>query len=62
MKVDAHAVVDDLARVPVGHKFGGLAKTAQWRREGFTFHDSGKLPGKVLGGTAVDVTDALAVS
>lgn len=62
MKVDAHAVVDDLARVPVGHKVRGWAKTAQLRREAFAFRDSGKLLGKVLGGAAVDVTDALAVS
>jgi hypothetical protein len=53
--------VDDLARVPVGHKFRGWAKTAQLRREGFAFHDSGKLPGKVLGGAAINVTDTLAL-
>ena len=62
MKVDAHAVVDDVARGPIGHKFRGWAKTAQLRREGFAFHDSGKLLGKVLGGAAIDVTDALALS
>ena len=39
-----------------------VGKDGEVRREGFAFHDSGKLPGKVLGGAAIDVTDALAVS
>ena len=62
MNVDAHAVVDDVARGPIGHEFPGWAKTAQLRREGFAFYDSGKLPGKVLGGAAVDDADAMALS